>query len=68
MQQRRRGTTTYPRKGRPSLSGRAVASPHVGFRVSAELRSEAEVVARKSGVAVSALAREALDAYVKKAG
>jgi hypothetical protein len=63
-----RGTTTYPRKGRPSLSGRAAASPHVGFRVTPELRDEAEAVARRRGLSVSALAREALQEYVKKAG
>lgn len=63
-----RGTTAYPRKGRPSLSGRAAASPHVGFRVSPELRDEAETVARRRGLTVSALAREALQEYVKKAG
>ena len=63
-----RGTTAYPRKGRPSLSGRAAASPHVGFRVSPELRDEAETVARRRGLTVSALAREALQEYVRKAG
>ena len=63
-----RGTTTFPRKGRPSLSGRAAASPHVGFRVSPELRDEAEAIARRRGLTVSALAREALQEYVKKAG
>jgi hypothetical protein len=63
-----RGTATFPRKGRPSLSGRAAASPHVGFRVSPELRDEAEAIARRRGLTVSALAREALQEYVKKAG
>ena len=41
-----RGSTSFPRKGRPSLTGRAAASPHVGFRVSPELRYEAEAIAR----------------------
>ena len=63
-----RGGATYPRKGRPSLSGRAAASPHVGFRVSPELRDEAEAVARRRGLTVSALAREALQECLKKAG
>lgn len=63
-----RGTVSFPRKGRPSLTGRAAASPHVGFRVTPELRDEAEAIARARGVTVSALAREALEEYVKKAG
>ncbi len=63
-----RGTVSYPRKGRPSLTGRAASSPHVGFRVSPELRDEAEAIARARGVTVSALAREALEQYIKKAG
>jgi hypothetical protein len=63
-----RGTVTFPRKGRPSLTGRAAASPHVGFRVSPELRDEAEAIARQRGLTVSALAREALEEYVRKAG
>lgn len=63
-----RGQVSFPRKGRPSLSGRPAASPHVGFRVSPELRDEAEAIARARGVSVSALAREALEEYVKKAG
>lgn len=63
-----RGTVSFPRRGRPSLTGRAASSPHVGFRVSPELRDEAEAIARARGVTVSALAREALEEYVKKAG
>jgi predicted HicB family RNase H-like nuclease len=63
-----RGTVSFPRKGRPSLTGRAAASPHVGFRVSPELREEAEAIARARGLTVSALAREALEEYVKKVG
>jgi predicted DNA-binding protein len=63
-----RGVTSFPRKGRPSLTGRAAVSPHVGFRVSPELRDEAEAIARARGVTVSALAREALEEYVRKAG
>ncbi|MCX6434246.1 MAG: hypothetical protein NTX29_16235 [Actinobacteria bacterium] len=41
------GTTSFPRQGRPSLTGRAAASPHVGFRVSPELRDDAEAIARE---------------------
>ena len=63
-----RGSSSFPRKGRPSLTGRAAASPHVGFRVSPELRDEAEAIARERGVTVSALAREALEQFVSNAG
>lgn len=57
-----------PRRGRPSLPGRAASSPHMGFRMTTEVRDEAEAIARARGVTVSALAREALEQYVKKAG
>jgi hypothetical protein len=63
-----RGAVTYPRKGRPSLTGRPAASPSVGFRVTPELRAQAEDVARRRGVSVSELAREALEEFVRKAG
>jgi len=63
-----RGEITYPRKGRPSLTGDAAESPSVGFRITPELRSRAEAVAKRKGVSVSALAREALEEYVRKAG
>ena len=63
-----RATGTFPRKVRPSLSGRSAASPHVAFRVTSELRDEAEDVARRMGLTISALAREALEECVKKAG
>ena len=63
-----RGAVSFPRRGRPSLSGRASSSPHAGFRVSPELRDEAEAIARARGVTVSTLAREALEKFVKKLG
>lgn len=63
-----RGAITYPRKGRPSLTGKPTASPSVGFRVTPELRAQAEDVAKRRGVSVSELAREALEEYVRKAG
>lgn len=63
-----RGTVTYPRKGRPSLTGDSVSSPSVGFRVTPELRAQAESVAKRKGMSISALAREALEEYVRKAG
>lgn len=63
-----RGSITFPRKGRPSLTGRQAASPSVGFRVTPELRAQAEDVARRQGLSVSELARQALQEYVRKAG
>ena len=65
-----RGETsvTYPRRGRPSLSGERQASPTVGFRVTLELKHHAELVAHREGVTVSELARRALETYVRKAG
>lgn len=57
----------YPQRGRPSLTGKAATSPHVGFRVSPELREQADAVARRRGISLSQLAREALEQYVKGA-
>ena len=62
-----KGTWHYPQRGRPSLSGKAAASPHVGFRVSPELREQADALARRRGISLSQLAREALEHYVKGA-
>lgn len=61
-----RYTVTYPRKGRPSLTGAAAPSPAVGFRLTPELRRRAEKVAREEGVSVSALARKALTEYLQR--
>lgn len=61
-----RYTVTYPRKGRPSLTGAATPSPSVGFRLTPELRRRAEKVAHKEGVSVSALARKALTQYLQQ--
>lgn len=63
-----RGSVTYPRKGRPSLTGHPSPSPSVGFRITPELRAQAEVVAKRKGLSVSALARQALQEYLRKAG
>ena len=41
-----------PARGRPSLNGRPEPSPHVGFRVSPELRDKATEVARQRGVSL----------------
>jgi len=49
--------------GRPSL-GKSGSSPHVAFRVSEEVRRHAEQVAASEGRTVSALARDALEAYI----
>ena len=57
----------YPQRGRPSLSGKPATSPHVGFRVSPELREQADALARSRGISLSQLAREALEKYVKGA-
>lgn len=56
-----------PSRGRPSLNGQPAPSPHVGFRVSPELREQADALARSRGVTLSQLAREALEHYVKGA-
>lgn len=50
--------------GRPSLSG-ARTSPHVSFRVPRALRSRAEAEARRRGVSVSHLARQALEEHLR---
>lgn len=62
-----KGTWHYPQRGRPSLTGKAAASPHVGFRVSPELREQADALARRRGISLSQLAREALEHYVEGA-
>lgn len=51
--------------GGKSLSGGAVHSPRVQFRVPEELRTQAERVAEDEGVSLSALARHALEDYVR---
>lgn len=62
-----RGTVTFPRKGRPSLTGSPAPSPSIGFRVTPQLRREAEAVAVRQGISVSELARAALEEYVRRA-
>ena len=52
------------RVGRPSLTGEGKHSPRVSFRVSDEVRAEAERVAEEQGKTVSQLAREALERYL----
>lgn len=62
------GKVSFPRRGRPSLSGRQAPSPTLGFRVSVELKDSAEELAIREGVTVSELARHALEVYIRKAG
>lgn len=50
--------------GRPSLTAPGKRSPHVSFRVSADLRARAEAKAAADGKTVSQLAREALERAV----
>ena len=52
------------RGGRPSLTGRAAASPRIAFRVTPGVRDRAAQVAAREGKTVSQLAREALEARV----
>ena len=59
-----RTTRVDLRRGRPSLNGKPAPSPHVGFRVSPELRQQADALARRRGITLSQLAREALEHYV----
>jgi hypothetical protein len=60
---------TFPRKaGRPSLAGGSGTSPQVTFRLSPSVRERAERLAAERGTTVSALAREALEQLVRKAG
>ena len=63
-----KGTWYFPQRGRPSLTGKREPSPHVGFRVSPELRQRADALAHARGVSLSALARQALEEYVARAG
>jgi len=60
---------TFRRKaGRPSLAGGSGTSPQVTFRLSPSVREQAEQLAAARGTTVSALAREALEQLVAKAG
>lgn len=51
--------------GGKSLSGGGVHSPRVQFRVPQDLREQAERVAEDEGVSLSALARHALEDYLR---
>ena len=59
----------FPRRaGRPSLTGQSEESPQVSFRVSQAVREKAQREAAKQGTTVSALAREALESYLRITG
>lgn len=51
-------------RGRPSLTGSASVSPHVGFRLTPQMRTDAEQLAEQLGMSVSELARRALAEYL----
>ena len=52
------------RAGRPSLTGEAVASPRITFRIAPSTRDRAAEIAAQEGKTVSQLAREALEERV----
>lgn len=52
------------RAGRPSLTGDAVASPRISFRITPSVRDQAAEVAAREGKTISQLAREAFEARV----
>lgn len=52
------------RRGRPSLTGHAAASPRVSFRTTDDLRARTEDRAAREGKTVSQIARDALEHYL----
>ncbi len=54
------------RPGRPSLSGGRTHSPQVTFRIPDQLHRQAVDAAEREGKTVSALAREALEQYLRR--
>jgi len=52
--------------GRPSLSGKAAASPQIALRVAPAVRDRAAEVAAREGKTISQLAREALEQRVAR--
>jgi hypothetical protein len=55
-------------RGRPSLSGRADHSPRVSFRLAPAERDRAEELAAREGKTLSAMARDALEEHIDRAG
>ncbi|MBU6278332.1 MAG: hypothetical protein KGN78_03715 [Actinomycetales bacterium] len=60
--------TIIPRVGRPAIAGGRGPSPQVTFRLSSTMRLRAENLAQARGTTVSALARQALEELVNRAG
>lgn len=54
------------RPGRPSLSGGRTRSPQVTFRMPDQMHRQAVDAAEREGKTVSALAREALEQYLRR--
>ncbi|MGH3901519.1 MAG: hypothetical protein ACRDTA_25355 [Pseudonocardiaceae bacterium] len=54
------------RPGRPTLSGGRTHSPQVTFRIPDQLHRQAVDAAEREGKTVSALAREALEQYLRR--
>ncbi len=50
--------------GRPSLSGQPAHSPQIGVRVSPDVKRRLEVRAHREHTSVSAVIRDAIEAYV----
>ncbi len=59
-------TPSEVRPGRPSLSGGRTHSPQVTFRIPDQLHRQAVDAAEREGKTVSALAREALEQYLRR--
>lgn len=51
--------------GRPSLTGKAAASPQIAFRVTPDVRDRAAQIAAEEHKTLSQLAREALEQRVR---
>jgi hypothetical protein len=61
---RRLSEAAARRRGRPSLSGSDRHSPHVSARVPEDVRARLQARAEAEGKPVSAVIREAIEAYV----
>lgn len=55
-----------PAAGRPSLTAPGQHSPHVAFRVPADIAEQLDTLSRQRGISRSALAREALTDYLRR--
>lgn len=59
---------TWRQLGRPSLSGVQRPSPQVAVRMSPELRDAAKALAKREGITLSELTRQALEEHITRAG